>query len=396
MAKRYTPARRKKAPSSLPLEARLLHYKKLDRKDTDGKVFLCTVVLIVIVLFSRLLSLWPPATPKVSREANDVFAASLVGDLNFGGPLEEVIKKRGWAYLFASAKPYFEASDHTSGNFNQPILLRPTPEYEPSPSREPRHTSEGAASALAAAKFTTLTLANPNIMDYSVGGLMETTERLEHAGLTPVGAGIQQIKARTASYATHGALKIATLAASDVGTAYDLASPRSAGAARARLDSLLPEVQKARKQADVVLVHLHWGVRLDNKENQRQRTIGRALIDAGADVVIGHYPGALQPIEVYKDGVILYSLGNFTTDQPWTKSKETVIARYFVQADGTRRLELIPMQIHEGAPRSLQGFTHILQRRRMMALLQRGHSAQGSLQEKDGRFVLLLPKRSPS
>ena len=89
---------------------------------------------------------------------------------------------------------------------------------------------------------------------------------------------------------------------------------------------IIDEIVEAKRQADVVLVSIHSHV-LDGADNTKPalflETFSKACIDAGASVIIGHGPHELQPIEKYKDGLILYSIGNFIFQtetvafQPW-------------------------------------------------------------------------------
>lgn len=86
------------------------------------------------------------------------------------------------------------------------------------------------------------------------------------------------------------------------------------------------EIREAKKQADIVLVSIHNHA-LDYAENteppQFLKTFAHRCIDAGADVMIGHGPHELQGIELYNNGLILYSIGNFIFQtetvefQPW-------------------------------------------------------------------------------
>ena len=62
----------------------------------------------------------------------------------------------------------------------------------------------------------------------------------------------------------------------------------------------------------IVIVSYHWGEEKDYVPNERQVPLGRATIDAGADLVIGHHSHRINPIEVYKGKYICYSLGNFS------------------------------------------------------------------------------------
>jgi poly-gamma-glutamate capsule biosynthesis protein CapA/YwtB (metallophosphatase superfamily) len=70
-------------------------------------------------------------------------------------------------------------------------------------------------------------------------------------------------------------------------------------------------VRALRSSVDVLVVYSHWGVTGSNDPTEYQRTIGHALIDAGADIVAGAHSHQPQPVERYQRGLILYSLGNF-------------------------------------------------------------------------------------
>ena len=62
----------------------------------------------------------------------------------------------------------------------------------------------------------------------------------------------------------------------------------------------------------LVIVSYHWGEEKDYLPNERQVPLGRATIDAGADLVIGHHSHRINPIEEYNGKYICYSLGNFS------------------------------------------------------------------------------------
>ncbi len=72
------------------------------------------------------------------------------------------------------------------------------------------------------------------------------------------------------------------------------------------------DVARAKAAHDIVIVSFHWGQELDYKPNKNQINLGRATIDAGADLVLGHHSHRINPIERYNDKYIVYSLGNFS------------------------------------------------------------------------------------
>ncbi len=59
-----------------------------------------------------------------------------------------------------------------------------------------------------------------------------------------------------------------------------------------------------------IIVIVHWGVENAPNETQEQKTLAHWLIDSGVDLIIGHHPHCIQPVEKYKDKYIFYSLGN--------------------------------------------------------------------------------------
>lgn len=92
------------------------------------------------------------------------------------------------------------------------------------------------------------------------------------------------------------------------------------------MDRVENEIREAKRQADVVLVSYHSHERdEDDVTDSAQfiKTFSRRCIDAGATAILGHGPHELQGIEIYKGGVIFYSLGNFLFEtetveyQPW-------------------------------------------------------------------------------
>lgn len=97
------------------------------------------------------------------------------------------------------------------------------------------------------------------------------------------------------------------------------------------LERIIEEIKEAKRQADVVLVslHVHEMTGKDTtKPAQFHQAFAHACIDAGASAIIGHGPHELRGIELYKGGVIFYSLGNFifetetTLVQPYDAYKE--------------------------------------------------------------------------
>ena len=64
----------------------------------------------------------------------------------------------------------------------------------------------------------------------------------------------------------------------------------------------------------MLVVSVHWGISVGHQIASYQQVVGRKIVDAGAQIVVGHHPHTLQGVELYKGGLIAHSLGNFIFD----------------------------------------------------------------------------------
>lgn len=74
---------------------------------------------------------------------------------------------------------------------------------------------------------------------------------------------------------------------------------------------LLKKIEQLKKETDYIILSIHWGIELCFSPSPKQKKMAHTLIENGVNVIIGHHPHVLQGIEKYKDGIIIYSLGNF-------------------------------------------------------------------------------------
>jgi poly-gamma-glutamate synthesis protein (capsule biosynthesis protein) len=147
--------------------------------------------------------------------------------------------------------------------------------------------------------FTLLGQANNHTLNFGTAGLKESENNIEQAGLNWFGDPSNQ---DLHSFVTtiHGQ-KIAFIG-------YHQFAPSG-------LDNVTNEIKSAKAQGNFVIVYPHWGEEYLQNKNNFQTKIAHSFIDAGADAVIGSHPHVVEPIEVYKNKIIFYSLGNFIFDQ---------------------------------------------------------------------------------
>ncbi|MEH7885254.1 CapA family protein [Bacillus sp. JJ1609] len=82
------------------------------------------------------------------------------------------------------------------------------------------------------------------------------------------------------------------------------------------------EINRAKDQSDIVVMSIHWGNEYQRFPTDEQKDLAQFLVDAGVDIIFGHHPHVLQPMEwlTAADGrkaLVVYSLGNFLSGQMW-------------------------------------------------------------------------------
>jgi len=175
-------------------------------------------------------------------------------------------------------------------------------------------------SQLAKAGLDVVSLANNHAMDYGPAGLSEMLGILKRVKIAHNGAGANEEAAnRMAVVRLRNGRRVGFLSylAFVNGSALAKCSPATKtepGIAVIRkidLANFKSIILKARKTVDTVVICPHWGIERQPLPRAYQVDLGRAWIDAGADIVVGAHPHVLQPAELYRNKPILYSLGNF-------------------------------------------------------------------------------------
>lgn len=217
--------------------------------------------------------------------------------------------------------------------------------------------------ALTAVPFEVACLGNNHVLDYGVAGLRETLNVLHRNGVLTVGAGLTDAEA-------HAALQVevdgTTVHIINFGEGEDLtASNGGPGVFGWDLPRAIESVARCRHQGGIVVVIAHCGLEYIPYPPPYVASAFRAMVDAGADCVIGHHPHVPQGIEWYRGRPIVYSLGNFAfyqlTDLFWRRIGFCVRldfdARPSAQA-GTRhavplRVTLLPYRVEHTGVRPL-------------------------------------------
>jgi len=278
-----------------------------------------------------------------------------VGDISLGG---EYVSRFGsdppkWAKPFADLEPIFRSADLRIGNLESPLFQSSNPQQK----RNLLEAPSNSVKALNFLGFTALNLANNHLTDQGREGIKRTCEILNTNMISYFGAG-ENLEAalRPAIIHAHG-FSFAILGyaseAQDVGA--KPATGSRGGCAPLSLDRIERDIDLIRGKVSHIIISLHWGYQFDLYPEPEQIELSRKIIDMGVLIVYGHHAHVVQGLERYKNGLILYNLGNFffpdfkRTDGCWfhfpKESRRTAIVQCEVGPDGIHSISMMPLLV---------------------------------------------------
>lgn len=164
-------------------------------------------------------------------------------------------------------------------------------------------------------RFDALAVANNHSGDYGREAFLETLGHLQQAGIAAFGGGRNLAEAHAPLWIEKKGLRIAVLGYNEFKPRSFEAGADAPGIAWSEDSHVVADIRAARVAgADVVIPFMHWGWEREPEPTERQRTLARRMIDAGADMVVGGHPHVTQGAEHYRGRPIIYSLGNFVFD----------------------------------------------------------------------------------
>jgi poly-gamma-glutamate synthesis protein (capsule biosynthesis protein) len=244
-----------------------------------------------------------------------------------------------YEYPFRSIAGELRASDIVFGNLECPLSARGR--------RSGNDTCYSAdpafAEAMAAAGFRVLSFANNHCFDYGETAFLDTLDALGRNGITAVGAGTSLAEARTPALIRVNGVTVAFLAYSLVGPPSIWATSDECGAAPMNPMIVGQDIRRVRRQADFVVLSVHWGIESRAVPYPRTVDLAHDCIDAGADVILGHHPHVPGSVEVYRGRPIFYSLGNFIFGHDHDDWTDGMMARLHIESGVLRKAEIIPI-----------------------------------------------------
>jgi len=247
--------------------------------------------------------------------------------------------------------------------------------------------------------FDVVSVAGNHALDWGEEALLDTIERFESLGIRTIGAGRNLEEARRPVIMERNGVRVAFLAYCSILNHGFAAGPNKSGVAPLRihtyyepveyqpgiaphvitipyaedLAAVIEDIGQARSKADAVVLSLHWGLHFIPKAMaEYQETVAKAVLAAGADLILGHHPHVPKAIGVHGGRVCFYSLGNFIMSRPerspaqaaafekhhgvkldpdyprlayGTDAKRSLIAKAVLGARGAERVSFLPVLV---------------------------------------------------
>ena len=303
---------------------------------------------------SQISNLTLPAVVKTSKNPEANITIKAVGDIIPGSNFPYKKLPKDEKILFQSVKPYLQGADILFGNFESTLTDYP-------------YSSKGGGGGmlfafrtppsyvklLKDAGFHILSIANNHSWDFNEQGFKDTIKNIDSTGMTAVGKRGQIV------YKNVKGVNVAFIGFSNYGEVHNSLLELKAGEAI---------VKEAQKKADIVVISVHAGaegtgalrVRNENEvffgENRGNMVLfSHTMIDAGADLILGHGPHVPRALELYKGKLIAYSLGNFMGYRSLSTAAElgeSLILQVKMNAEGNFVSgKIIPVQLSgQGIP----------------------------------------------
>ncbi len=267
------------------------------------------------------------------------------GDVMTGGRMRRYLRDIGPDYPFAWVKPLFNRASIVMTNLEAPFAR--DAERDVTTRNFSYRVDPGSAPTLRRAGINVMNLANNHLMDCGPEGVTETLATLGRQGIAAIGGGQDEARAHDPAIVPVGPLKVGLLGY--YWNRRTAARANRPGSARDLPELAQRDIEALKQQADRIVVTVHWGVPYEREPAEEDRQKARHFIDCGADIVIGHHPHIIQPLEVHRQRPIFYSVGNFAFGSGNSRAESIVLGVGFEEE--AMEVDIFPAYVRNRDPR---------------------------------------------
>ncbi|CAG9606410.1 CapA family protein [Pseudoneobacillus rhizosphaerae] len=290
-----------------------------------GIVAISTFLIVNFYQDSRKEVIYPAS----GHETREVFLSGkeMTTQLSLGAIGDILI--HDWVYedaLSSSGYDFKPMFKHVKGKLQKPDLLIANQEtvlggVEMGLTSYPTFNSpQEVGDALIDAGVDIVSTANNHSLDKGEKGILRSIEYYEKVGLPYVGFFKDKEDQEKLRILHKNGVKLAFLSYSYGTNGIPVPKGKDFLVNLIDQEKMKTEIHKAKALADVVVMSIHWGNEYQRIPTEEQQLLGQFLVDEGVDIIFGHHPHVLQPMQMVKtkdqrNAFIVYSLGNFISGQ---------------------------------------------------------------------------------
>lgn len=293
-----------------------------------------TLLAIVVYAFPQAVQDLSVPPESLVQEKNSV-SVLFVGDIMLDRAVAQHARAEGDDVLFEGVKDMFTSTDLLVGNLEGSMTTN-TSVAEQDPKILKFTFNPRFAGLLRSLGFDAVSLANNHALDFGADGYDQTVGFLRQAGVVPFGHPLN-----TKDLSTRIAVNGKTICLVGYHSLFD---PDSAW--------IEAEIRKLRPTCAYVVVVAHWGEEYEHEPTAHQKRTAHTFIDLGVDLVIGAHPHIVQPVEIYNNRAIFYSLGNFLFDQGFQPEVKRGVGVRVEFASSSTAFTLIPVNTFKEVTRA--------------------------------------------
>ena len=253
----------------------------------------------------------PTTVPTTSPRGHTPFTIAFGGDVHFEGVIRPQLDANPDQAL-APIAAMLQSADIAMVNLETAITTRGTKAPKEFNFRAP----PTAFRALRGAGIDVVTMANNHGVDYGSVGLEDSIAAAASTSFPAVGIGHNEAEAYAPWRTVIRGERVSIIGATDVLDAnlelsWTASATRGGLASAKRRDRLVAVIRAERIHADTLIVYLHWGAEMRSCPTNAQTNLARALVDAGADVIVGSHAHVLLGGGHLDNAYVDYGLGNF-------------------------------------------------------------------------------------
>lgn len=288
----------------------------------------------------------PEPTPEPTPVPEDSFATIVsFGDTLCHNPVNRAAydKETGiydYSYMFKYVEKYFENSTVNIGNCEAPMAGAER-EYSGYPTfNAPEHL----AIDLRELGVDIMSTANNHTLDKGFSGLSSTLDFLDGAEIAHVGSARTEEEQNTILFKDLNGIRTAFIAYTYGTNGIPVPKDKDFCVNLINKDFILKQINQAKDEgAELIIASMHWGVEYQTTQNAEQIDLAEFLIENDVKIILGCHPHVLQPMEIInvqtdegeeKEGLVIFSQGNFFSNQTFENTQNTAIFNIEVKKDG--------------------------------------------------------------